>query len=123
MRVRLAWFVPFLLFAACSSDHPLAGAWAQKLPAAAVGMTLEFEAGGTRVMVHLAPRADGSHGHLDEPVTYSFDATAKTLSVKGPLLGAGKADTWTGNVHGDQMELTSADGKLDFVRGTKVQGH
>jgi hypothetical protein len=123
MRSYNMWFVPFLLLAACGSDHPLAGAWGQKLPGDAKGMTLEFETAGTRVMVHLAPRPDGSHGHIDEPVTYSWDATAKTITVKGPLLGAGKADTWTGSVNGGQMELSSADGKLQFQRGGKVHGH
>ncbi|MBL8729099.1 MAG: hypothetical protein JNM25_11750 [Planctomycetes bacterium] len=122
MRLHTRWFVPFLLFAACGSHHPLDGAWGQKLPDGAKGITLEFETTGTRVQVHGAPRADGGHDHI-EGVTYSWDATAKTITVKGPLLGPAKADTWTGSVSGEQMELGSADGKLQFQRGAEVHGH
>lgn len=122
MRLHHAWFVPFLLLAACGGHHALEGAWTQKLPGDAKGITLEFEAGGTRVMVHGAPRADGGHDHI-EGVTYSWDATAKAITVRGPLMGAGKADTWTGTVSGERLELSSADGKLEFQHGSEVHGH
>ncbi|MBX3461770.1 MAG: hypothetical protein KF830_01250 [Planctomycetes bacterium] len=122
MHRRTPWSVLFLLLAACSSDHPLAGGWGQKLPGGGTGMVLEFELGGSRVVVHGAPRPDGTHDDI-EGVTYAWDATAAALTVKGPLLGAGKADTWTGSVRGAQMELGSADGKLEFARGAKAHGH
>jgi hypothetical protein len=122
MRLHPAWFVPFLLFAACSHDHPLAGAWGQKLPGGAKGLTLEFETTGKRVMVHTAPDANDHHEHI-EGVTYTWDPTAKTITLKGPLLGPAKADMWSGSVAGEQMELSSADGKLAFQRGAEVHGH
>ncbi len=122
MRRRHPWFLPCLLLAACSSDHPLAGGWGQQLPGNAHGMVLEFELGGQRVTVHAAPRPDGTHDHV-EGVTYAWDAAAKSITVRGPLLGAGKGDTWSGRVEGDRMELGAAEGKLVFQRGAKALGH
>lgn len=114
-------FLPLLLFAACSDDHPLAGNWAQKTPDGKPGMSLEFDTKGTRLMVHTAPRPDGGHDHVEG--TYTWDATAKTLAVKAALLGPAKADSWTGSMNDSTVELTSPDGKLLFQRGGKPHGH
>lgn len=120
MRTFAAFSV-LLLLAACGSDHPLAGYWSQKTADGSAGMSLEFDPEGDAVMVHTAPRADGGHGH--EHGTYTWDATAKTLTVKAPLLGPGKADTWNGALSDSALELTSADGKLRFERGGAPAGH
>lgn len=115
MRIRSAFLVPFLLLAACGSDHPLAGNWAQQLDGGKKGLNLEFQTGGDKVMVHTAPREDGSHDHLHG--TYTFDAVSKVVTVKCKLLGDGKADAWTGALAGKTLELSSADGKLAFAQG------
>lgn len=121
MSRRTTTFAVLLILAACSSDHPLSGNWSQKLPDGAPGMSLEFETGGSRVMVHTAPRADGGHDHVDG--TYTWDATGRALTVKAALLGAGKADSWTGSLNDSTIELGSPDGKLLFQRGGKPHGH
>ena len=124
MRARTtatSLLLPFLLLAACGDDHPLAGNWSQKTADGSVGMSLEFDTGSDRLMVHTAPRADGGHDHVNG--TYTWDATAKTLSVKAPLLGEGKADAWSGSMNDSTIELTSPDGKLAFQRGGKPHGH
>lgn len=115
MRTLLLSFVPVLLFAACGSDHPLAGNWAQQLDGGKKGLNLEFQTGGEKVMVHTAPREDGSHDHLHG--SYTFDAATKAVTVKCKLLGDGKADAWTGVLNGKALELSSADGKLAFAQG------
>jgi len=71
--------------------------------------------------VHTAPRTDGGHDHVNG--TYTWDAATKALMVKARLAGDGKADTWTGTVDGETMQLGSADGKLSFRRGGKPDGH
>jgi len=115
MRSNLLLFVPVLLFAACGSDHPLAGNWAQQLDGGKKGMSLGFKRGGETVLVHTAPREDGSHDHLRG--TYTFDPASKAVTVTCKLLGDGKADTWTGVLNGKALELSSADGKLAFAQG------
>ena len=116
------YILPALLFAACGgSAHPLAGNWAEELPGAAAGMSIEFDGKGDRVYVHTAPRPDGGHGHVHG--TYTWDAIARSVTVKALLAGDGKADTWSGSVNGDHMELSSADGKLVFHRGGTPHGH
>jgi hypothetical protein len=115
MRTRSLWLVPFLALAACGSNHPLAGNWAQQLDGGKKGLNLEFQTGGDKVMVHTAPRDDGSHDHLHG--TYTFDAATMAITVKCKLLGDGKADTWAGTLAGKALELSSADGKLAFAQG------
>jgi hypothetical protein len=122
MALRFLHLLPLLLFAACSSGHPLDGAWNEERADGAPGMSIEFEVKGTACEVHLAPRADGSHDHLDG-ATYTFDAGTKAVTIKGKLMGGGKADTWTGKIDGQHLELTSADGKLTFHHGEHVHGH
>lgn len=111
--------LPLLLVAACS--HPLAGSWSQELPGGAHGMSIEFDAKGDKVMVHTAPRPDGGHDHVSG--TYVWDAATKTLTVKAKLMGDGKADTWSGKLVGDDIELSSADGKLTFHHGGEMHAH
>lgn len=123
MRIHRTSLLSLFLFAACNSDHPLAGNWSQELPGGAKGMSLELDAKSDKVFVHTAPRPepDGGHDHLKG--TYTWDAATKAVTVKALLAGDGKADTWTGTVDGDTMQLGSADGKLSFRRGGKPDGH
>lgn len=123
MRPRLIPLaLSVLLFAACGgSDHALAGNWLQDTGSDAKGMSIEFDGKGTEVMVHTAPAADGTHDHLHG--SYTFDAATKAVTIKAKLLGDGKADTWTGALVGDRLELSSADGKLAFQKGGKPYGH
>lgn len=122
MRLRLPFLFPLALLAACSSSHPLDGAWNEERADGKAGMTIEFEVTSTRCMVHTAPGPDGSHEHL-AGTTYTFDAAAGTVTVKAPLLGKGKADSWSGKLAGEHLELGSADGKLVFHRGAHAHGH
>jgi len=123
MVFRCLRLLPFVLLAACSSSHPLDGAWNQELPGGAAGMSITFDTKGTACMVHTAPRADGSgHDHLHD-TTYTFDAATKAVTVKAKLMGDGKAGTWTGKLDGAHLELSSADGKLTFHHGAHAHGH
>src|SRR5262245_57825946 len=98
MRNLLRSFVlPALLVVACTKEpaatpapaggNPapsadaavLTGNWSQDTGADAKGMTLEFDGKSDKVMVHTAPRADGSHDHVDG--TYTFDAAKKAVTV------------------------------------------
>lgn len=121
MRFSTLRLLPLVLLAACSDHHPLAGAWNQELPNNAHGMHITFDTKGDKLDVGLAPRADGTHDHLHG--TYTFDAATKALTVKAKLLGEGKADTWTGKLNGAEIELSSADGKLNFHQGDHAHGH
>lgn len=117
---RLLLSLPILLLASCS--HPLAGNWSQELPGGAQGMSIEFDGKGDKVLVHTAPRPDGSpHEHVNG--TYVWDSATKTLTVKAKLMGDGKADTWSGRLVGDDIELSSADGKLTFHHGGDAHAH
>ncbi len=115
MRIRHLLFVPFLLLASCSSDHPLTGNWAQDTGTAVKGIQLGFDTAGTKVTVHTAPRPDGTHDH--PAATYTFDAASKAVTIKGDLAGDGKTDTWTGTVTGDTMQLTGGAATLRFKKG------
>lgn len=109
----------FLLFAACSQSHPLAGAWTEERSDGAEGMALEFEIGGTRVLVHA--EVDGHHTHIEG--TYEFAAATKAVTVTARLRGEDKAGSWTGAVDGEHLTLSSADGKIQFHHGDHVHGH
>ena len=123
MRKLLLAFVPAMLFAACSHDHDhgagsghaLAGGWVQDTGSDAKGFGLTFNTGGADCELHTANRPDGSHDHLDG--TYTFDAAGKTITVKVKLLGDGKADSWTGTVAADRIELTGGADKVALKRG------
>jgi uncharacterized Zn-binding protein involved in type VI secretion len=118
MRIRSALFVlPFLFAAACSSDHPLAGNWAQVTGTPTKGVQLGFEIDGKRVSVHGPTRPDGGHGHPSTEVTYTFDAATKVVTVTGDVMVDGKSATWTGPLAGDSLELTSGATTLKFQRG------
>lgn len=121
MRFSSLRLLPLVLLAACSDHHPLAGAWNQELPNNAHGMHLAFDTKSDKVGIGLAPRADGTHEHMDG--TYTWDAATKTLTVKAKLMGEGKADTWTGKLADHEFELSSADGKLTFHHGDHAHGH
>lgn len=122
MRLVSLRFLPaLLLLAACGDHHPLAGAWNQELPGGAHGMHITFDTKGDKVDIGLPARADGTHGHAHG--TYTFDAASKTVTVKATLMGEGKADTWTGKLDGEHLELSSADGKLTFHHGEHAAGH
>lgn len=122
MRIRPSLSVlPLLLVAACSSDHPLAGNWSQDTGSDAKGLSVEFDVKGTEVMVHTAPAPDGSHDHLHG--SYTFDAATKAVTVKCKLMGDGKAESWTGTLAGDQLELAAGDVRLKFKKGGKAHGH
>lgn len=121
MRFPTLRLVPLaLLFAACG-HHPLEGAWNQELPNGGHGMHLAFDLRSDQALVGLTPRADGTHDDLRG--TYTFDVATGTLVLKAKLLGEGKADTWTGKIVGEDLELTSADGKFTFARGAHAHGH
>ena len=108
-----------LLFAACSQSHPLAGAWLEERTDGAEGMALEFQIGGTKVLVHA--EIDGHHTDIDG--TYEFAADKKAVTVQAKLMGETKAGTWTGVVDGEHLTLSSADGKILFHHGEHVHGH
>ena len=123
MAFRFLHFLPLVLFAACSAGHPLAGAWNEERADGKPGISIEFDVKGTACMVHAAPPADGSHADHIDGVTYTFDAATKAVTIKGKLMGGGKADTWTGKLDGAHFEVTSADGKLKFHHGKPAAGH
>ena len=113
-----------LLAAACGSggaSHPLAGNWSEVLPEAQKGMTLTFDGESEKMVVHGRPQADNTHTH--PKATYRYDAASKAVTVTGCILDGNKADSWTGVVAGDVLELASADTKLKFQRGGKPHGH
>lgn len=110
-----------LLLTACGGHHPLEGAWNQELPGGAHGIHLAFDLRSDKMLAGLAPRADNTHD--DVHGTYTFDAAAGTVTMKIKLLGDGKADTWTGKIVGDDLEVSSADGKFTFARGAHAHGH
>lgn len=118
MRRRLT-LACLLVFAACSPNHPLAGAWVEERTDGAEPMALEFEIGGRKVLVHA--EIDGHHTHIDG--TYEFAADSKGVTVQAKLMGEGKAGTWTGTVDGEHLNLASADGKIQFHKGDHVHGH
>lgn len=121
--MRTIRLIPVLfLFAACGSSHPLAGGWNQELPGDAKGMYLEFDTGSDKCLLHTAPTgADGAHDDVNG--TYAWDAASRTVTVHCKLAGAGKADTWTGVLDGEHLELSSADGKLKFHHGGEGHHH
>jgi hypothetical protein len=121
MRLRsLALFALFAA-AACSDHHPLAGAWNQELPGGAHGMHVAFDTKGDKVNIGLPPRPDDTHDHVHG--TYTFDAVSKAVVVKAKLGGDGKADTWSGTLAGERLELSGGEQKVAFVRGDKAHGH
>ena len=123
MATRFLHLLPLVLFAACSHSHPLDGAWNEERADGKPGISIEFDTKGTACMVHLAPRADGGHDHLEGALTYTFDAATKAVTITAKLMGDGKAATWTGKIDGEHLEVTSADGKLTFHHGEHAHGH
>ena len=117
-----ALFSLLLLLAACGS-HPLAGAWAQQVPAGQPAVTLEFETDGSRIMGHCD--VAGAHQHIQG--SYVFDAAqgAVTMTVtdNAALLGIERGGTLAGKVDGDRLEFTAGAGMLTFARTEHVPGH
>lgn len=127
MKKLLLALVPALLFAACghdhahgsASDHPLGGQWKQDTGGKGEGFGLVFNTKGSDCEVHTAPRADGTHDHIDG--TYTFDAATKAVTVKCKLL-EGKPDNWAGTLGAGVLELTSGTDKVTLKPG-KIAGH
>ncbi|MFY9345669.1 MAG: hypothetical protein WAT39_24470 [Planctomycetota bacterium] len=114
MRFRLPPVLALLLLAACGSSHPLAGHWSPEGQQGPVTVGIDFDADSDAVMAHV----DGPDGHSHPPKgTYTFDAATKAVTVKCKLMGDGKADTWTGTLNGDALELTGGEVKLKVRRG------
>lgn len=118
MKPRLLLIVPLLLVAC--SDAPgdaMAGHWSPDGKVGEFTVGLEFDGKGDKVMAHV----DGPDGHSHPPgITYMFDATTKVVTVRGKLLGDGKADTWTGTVSGDTLELAGGRDKIKLKKGGKA---
>lgn len=127
MKKLLLALVPALLFAACghdhdhgtASDHPLGGTWKQDTGGKGEGFGLVFNTKGSDCEVHTAPRADGTHDHIDG--TYTFDGATKAITVKCKLLD-GKPDNWAGTLGTGVIELTSGTDKVTLKPG-KIAGH
>ena len=109
------------LLASCGSSNPLAGNWSEVMTDGKPGMTLTFDGSSDKMSVHGRPQQDGSHSH--PKATYQFDEQGKIVTVTGRILDGVKAETWTGKVDGDAMELAAADMKLKFQRGGEPHGH
>ena len=114
MRSRLLYVLPLLFAAACSDNHPLAGHWSPEAAVAGLKVGIDFDGKTDQVMAHV----DGPDGHSHPPKgTYTFDSATKAVTVKCKLMGDGKADTWTGTLAGETLELTGGDTKLKFKKG------
>jgi hypothetical protein len=126
MRLRLNCVLPLFLIAACGGhkDHgnatgnatgdALAGFWAADGKVGELTIGLEFDGKGDKVMAHV----DGPDGHEHPPgTTYTFDAATKKVTVKGKVLGDGKADTWTGTLAGDALALTGGADTIKVKKG------
>ena len=114
MRIRHCLFVPLVLLAACSSDHPLAGHWKADAPVDGLRVGVDFHAENGQVMAHV----DGPDGHSHPPKgTYTFDAATNAVMVKCMLLGEGKPDTWTGTLAGDTLQLAAGATRLTLKKG------
>jgi hypothetical protein len=120
MRIRHLLFVPFLALVACSADEsPLDGKWkVEPLPAGFDKHSLDLDGASDKVLVHFDVGDEHAHKHG----TYTYDAAAKTLTVRCLVLGDGKPDVWTGTVAGDTMTLTGGDTKLTLKKAGKA-GH
>jgi len=127
MKIQsLLSFTLLTVLAACGSDAshaagPIGGHWAQHTGTEAEGMTLEFDAGSDKLLVHTAPEADGSHDHLKG--TYRFDAASMVVTVNCELLGKGKGEVWQGKVDGEHLIVASGDAKLTFHKGKDPHEH
>lgn len=116
MRIRsLAVLVPFVLLAACSGGHALAGHWkAETPPAPFTKVGLDIDGGSNAALAHL----DTADGHSHPPKgTYTFDAATGAVTVNVKLLGDGKAETWAGKLTGDSLELVGGKDTLKFKKG------
>lgn len=123
MKLRTLTLFASLFLAACGDSHPLAGSWSQETADGKAGMSLSFQTkeGGTAVMVHTAPRADGTHDHVEG--SYTFDAATGAMTVDAELLGSGKPSKWAGKLDAGHIELAAADTKLKFHKGSDPHGH
>jgi hypothetical protein len=119
---KLACLAVLFLLAACGR-HPLAGAWAQQVPAGTSAVTLEFETDGSRIMGHCD--VGGEHKHING--SYVFDAAqgAVTMTVtdNAALLGTANGGTLAGKVDGEKLEFTAGTTALKFARTDHVPGH
>lgn len=122
MKIRALILSASLVLTACGR-HPLAGSWTQRTTDDKPGMSLSFDVkeGGTKLMVHTAPRADGTHSHVEG--TYTFDAATGALTVAAELLGKDQPSSWVGRLVDDHFELGAADTKLEFHQGKDPHAH
>lgn len=127
MKIRtLISFALLSTLTACGGDAdaaagPIAGNWTQETGTDAKGITVEFDGKSDQMQVHTAPDADGNHEHVKG--TYTFDAATKAVTVKCPLLGPGKGDTWQGKIDGEHLTVTSGETKLTFHKGGDAHAH
>jgi hypothetical protein len=115
MRTRLLLCSILLSFAASCSEgtDAMAGNWKPDGQSGAHTVGLEFDGKGDKVMGHV----DGPDGHKHPSGTYTYDAATKLVTVRAKLLGDAMADTWTGTVAGDSLELTGGTTKLKLKKG------
>ena len=115
MRIRhVPLVLPFLVLAACSSGNPLAGHWSPEAEVAGLRVGVDFDDKSDQVLAHV----DGPNGHSHPPKgSYTFDSATKLVTVKCKLMGDGKAETWTGTLQGESLELAGGDVKLKLKKG------
>ena len=105
---------------AATGTNALAGHWSQELEGGGHGMPLQFDGDSDRLMVHTAPREDGTHDHLHG--TYEVQAGSAAVTVRCALLGDGNGDTWQGALSGEHLTLRSGGTELQFHRGEDPHG-
>lgn len=117
LRRHRLFAVPLLLLAACG--HPLKGYWkAETVPAPLKKVGIDFDDATDRVLAHVdRVLANGDSEHKHENGHYTFDAESKLVTVKCKLMGDGKAETWTGTLAGEVLELTGGTEKVKLVKG------
>ena len=121
MKPRDLALTALLALAACGSDHPLDGHWAQDTGSDAQGIGIDFDGGSDKVFVHLAPNPDGTHGHAKG--TYTWDAASQAVTVDAALLGDGEATSWSGKLAEGALELSASGTTLRFAKGGSAHGH
>lgn len=113
-----------IIISSCGSEglqNPLAGNWVEVRAGDAPAMTLSFDAGSDKMLVHGRPQADGTHSHASG--SYVLDANTGTVTVKARILDGLDQALWTGPLTSAVLELAAADTKLSFRKGADPHGH